>query len=164
MSLERILTIGAFGFDERSFLDALVSARVDVLVDIRQRRGVRGAEYAFVNHQRLVAGLAAAGVGYRYEPGLAPTDSVRAIQHAADAASKTGSRARTEVVPEFKLAYRTDVLDRFDVQAFVDSLEPNISAIAFFCVEQHPPACHRSIVASRFESDLGLPVEHLIPR
>ncbi len=68
MALERILTIGAFGFTEATFFAALVEARVDLLADIRQRRGVRGAEYAFVNHQRLVAGLSAAGIGYRYEP------------------------------------------------------------------------------------------------
>jgi len=163
MALERILTIGAFGFTEASFFVAQHEAQVDLLVDIRQRRGVRGAEYSFVNHQRLVAGLAAAGIGYRYEPDLAPTDAVRAVQHAADAASGLGSRARTETVPEFAVAYRAEVLDRFDVAAFVELLVPDVTSIALFCVEQHPAACHRSIVATRFGEELGLPVEHLIP-
>ncbi len=94
---------------------------------------------------------------------MAPTDAVRAIQHAADAASGTGSRARTETVPEFAAAYRAEVLDQFDVAAFVESLDPGAKAIAFFCVEQHPAACHRSIVAARIGDELGLSVEHLVP-
>ncbi len=37
-----VLTIGAFGWSEAGFFDALVKARVGLFCDIRRRRGVRG--------------------------------------------------------------------------------------------------------------------------
>lgn len=38
-------TIGVYGFDRDSFLAALAATRIDLLLDVRQRRGVRGSEY-----------------------------------------------------------------------------------------------------------------------
>jgi hypothetical protein len=35
----RIATIGVYGFDRSSFIRALSQAEIDVLVDVRQRRG-----------------------------------------------------------------------------------------------------------------------------
>ena len=49
----KLVTIGVYGFDEASFFAALQTAGVDTLCDMRQRRGVRGADYAFVNSKRL---------------------------------------------------------------------------------------------------------------
>ena len=49
MTLERVVTIGAYGFSADRFFAALREAGVDTFLDIRQRRGVRGAEYAFAN-------------------------------------------------------------------------------------------------------------------
>ena len=57
-------TIGVYGFDRESFLAALAAAGVDLLLDVRQRRGVRGSEYAWANAQRLETSLAEAGVDY----------------------------------------------------------------------------------------------------
>ena len=73
MALERVVTIGAYGFTAESFLAALRDADVDTFLDIRQRRGVRGAEYAFANRGRLTATLDSMGIYYRHELGLAPT-------------------------------------------------------------------------------------------
>ena len=56
-------TIGVYGFDRESFLAALADARVDLLLDVRQRRGVRGSEYAWANAQ---------GEGKRSRTVLAP--------------------------------------------------------------------------------------------
>jgi hypothetical protein len=52
-----IATIGVYGFDRNSFLAALRGAEVKLLLDVRQRRGVRGSEYAWANAQRLQAAL-----------------------------------------------------------------------------------------------------------
>ena len=43
----KIVTIGVYGFDETGFFRALQDAEVDTFCDIRDRRGVRGATYAF---------------------------------------------------------------------------------------------------------------------
>jgi hypothetical protein len=58
----KIVTIGVYGFNEETFFDALQAAGVQVFCDIRWRRGVHGAEYAFVNHKRLVTHLESLGI------------------------------------------------------------------------------------------------------
>ncbi len=62
----RLATIGVSGFDRESFLGALGNAEVDLLLDVRQRRGVRGSEYAWANAKRLQAALAEAGIAYSH--------------------------------------------------------------------------------------------------
>ena len=57
-----VATIGVYGFDQAAFLNALSRARVSMLLDVRQRRGVRGTEYAWANSARLQAALADAGI------------------------------------------------------------------------------------------------------
>ena len=42
----RVATIGVYGFSAETFLAALRRADVALLLDVRQRRGVRGSEYA----------------------------------------------------------------------------------------------------------------------
>ena len=54
-------TIGVYGFDDVSFLDGLTRDGITMLLDVRQRRGVRGPECAWANSQRLQSSLAAAG-------------------------------------------------------------------------------------------------------
>jgi uncharacterized protein (DUF488 family) len=72
-----VATIGVYGFTAGSFLDALSEADVALLLDVRQRRGVRGSEYAWANSLRLQAALAEASVDYRRHPELAPTTELR---------------------------------------------------------------------------------------
>lgn len=45
--VSKVATIGVYGFDGASFLYRLRSANVGLLLDVRQRRGVRGPEYAW---------------------------------------------------------------------------------------------------------------------
>jgi uncharacterized protein (DUF488 family) len=63
-----VVTIGVYGWTLEAFLDALREAGVGLVLDVRQRRGVRGPEYAWANSQRLQAALAEAGIGYRHHP------------------------------------------------------------------------------------------------
>ncbi len=74
-------TIGVYGFDRDSFLTALTGAGVELLLDVRQRRGVRGSEYAWANAQRLQAALAEPGIGYSHLKELAPTTEMRQLQY-----------------------------------------------------------------------------------
>ena len=70
-----------------------------MVLDVRQRRGVRGAEYAWANARRLEASLREAGIGYQHLPELAPTTSMREAQYEADAARGEGKRSRTVLAP-----------------------------------------------------------------
>src|SRR5918995_887289 len=94
-------TIGVYGFDRDSFLAALGAAGVDLLLDVRQRRGVRGSEYAWANAQRLQAALAEAGIGYSHLKELAPTTEMRQLQYREDERRGEGKRSRTVLAPAY---------------------------------------------------------------
>ncbi|HRI57448.1 MAG TPA: hypothetical protein PK170_10170, partial [Anaerolineae bacterium] len=49
----------------------------------------------------------------------------------------------------------------FDSRQFIADLGPETQVVALFCVEREPAACHRSLLATRLQRDLGLSVEHL---
>lgn len=158
----RIVTIGVYGFDAESFFAALQHAQVDLLCDIRQRRGVRGAQYAFANSQRLQARLAELGIRYLHCQELAPSPAVRQAQAMADSRQGVAKRDRTALDPAFVTAFVRLHLDGFSPQAFLDELPDGVGTIAFLCVEHAPEACHRSLVAAAFVDQLGLPVEHIV--
>ena len=44
--MPQVATIGVYGFTQAVFLEALREARVGLVLDVRQRRGVRGSEYS----------------------------------------------------------------------------------------------------------------------
>jgi uncharacterized protein (DUF488 family) len=157
-----VVTIGVYGFDQPAFLAALSRARVKLLLDVRQRRGVRGSEYAWANSARLQAALAGAGIEYRHVKELAPTTELRRLQYAEDDRLGVGKRSRVELAPEYRYRYTREILDRVDLEPFVDSL-PEDAATALLCVERDPDACHRSLIAERMATDHGVSVRHLKP-
>src|SRR5689334_8084809 len=65
-----IATIGVYGFSADDFLARLLEAQVSLVLDVRQRRGVRGTEYAWANSQRLQSALADAGIAYSHHAEL----------------------------------------------------------------------------------------------
>src|SRR5918998_1182923 len=110
-----VATIGVYGFDLDSFLARLREADVRVLLDVRQRRGVRGREYAWANSQRLQAALAEAGIEYRHHPELAPTTELRQLQYAEDDRRGVGKRSRTELAPAYRERYLAEILAGVDL-------------------------------------------------
>ena len=159
----RFVTIGVFGFSEAAFFNALREAGVDTFCDIRWRRGVRGAEYAFVNSARLQKRLAEFSIRYLHFRELAPTPALRQRQTEADLAAGIAKRKRETLGEAFVSGYIEERLTTFDSRKFVDQLGPEARTVALFCVEREPAACHRSILAARLQQDLGLPVIHLTP-
>ena len=156
------MTIGVYGFTLDEFLAVLRSADVRLLLDVRQRRGVRGPEYAWANSKRLQAALAGAGIAYEHHPALAPTTELRRLQYAEDDRQGVGKRSRTELAPAYRERYVAEILDRADLDDVVESL-PDAGAAALFCVERDPEACHRSLIAERMEGEHGTEVTHLRP-
>ena len=151
----RVVTIGVYGFDAGTFLSALREARVEVLLDVRQRRAVRGSEYAWANAARLQASVAGAGIEYHHLKELAMPDELRQLQRRHDARVGVRQRSRVELADEVRERYRAEVLDRVDLGELV----PAEAVCALMCVERVPSACHRSLIAER----LGDDVEHLGP-
>lgn len=161
--MNRIITIGAIGYTAETFFNALRDAGVDTLVDVRRRRAVRGADYAFANSQRLQTRLAEEGIRYRHRLDLSPPNSVRERQAAADKAVGIARRKRTELGPAFVDAYEREVLAGFDPHSFIDDLPGDAAVVALLCVEREPAACHRSLLAEKLHTALGVEVEHLTP-
>jgi uncharacterized protein (DUF488 family) len=151
-----------YGFTAGEFLRALRDAEVRVLLDVRQRRGVRGAEYAWANAKRLQAALEDAGIAYEHHPELAPTSELRRLQYAEDDRQGVGKRSRRELAPAYAERYTREILNKADLASVAASL-PEDGAGAVFCVERDPEACHRSLVADRLAAEHGVTVDHLRP-
>jgi uncharacterized protein (DUF488 family) len=156
-----IATIGVYGFDIESFLAALADGGVSIVLDVRQRRGVRGPEYAWANSQRLQAALAQGGVDYRHLKELAPTTEMRQLQYRADDRRGEGKRSRTKLAPEYASRYTEEILDPADLEPIAALANERLPAL--LCVERDPEACHRSLIAACLERDWGLKAVHLRP-
>jgi uncharacterized protein (DUF488 family) len=157
-----VATIGVYGFDRDSFLSALHAAGVRSLFDVRQRRGVRGPEYAWANSKRLQAALAEAGMAYEHHRELAPTTELRQVQYREDDRLGVGKRSRSELAPEYARRYREEILDRVDLGPIAESL-PEEGATALLCVELDPEACHRSLIAERLADRYDVTISHIRP-
>jgi uncharacterized protein (DUF488 family) len=157
-----VVTIGVYGFSLERFLAALRAADVRILFDLRQRRGVRGPEYAWANARRLQAALAGAGVAYEHHRELAPTTALRQAQYREDDRLGVGKRSRVSLAPVYVDGYTREILDRADLEPLVAELPPAGTG-ALFCVEADPEACHRSLVAQRLAERFGVAVDHVRP-
>jgi len=157
-----VVTIGVYGFNLEAFLETLARAGARLVFDVRDRRAVRGAEYAWANAARLQAALADAGIGYEHRRDLATPSTLRKIQYAADAEAGVGQRSRTQLAAEVRDRYVDEVLAAADLDQLVASL-PDAGAAALLCVEQEPSACHRSLIAERLAAEHGVRIRHLRP-
>ena len=143
-------TIGVFNSKEEEFFDKLIMNNIDTFCDIRQRRGVRGKKYAFVNSSYLQKKLADCGIRYIHVKALAPTGPIRQLQKKADEEAGESNVGRKHLDPRFIFAYQQHILKSFDVESFIKSLTTDgCTSIALFCVEEEACACHRSLVAKR---------------
>src|SRR5437588_10372245 len=160
--MRTIATVGVYESSLNDFLETLRRYQVALLVDVRQRRGVRGREYAWANSLRLQAALAQAGIQYRHVPELAPTTELRQLQYREDDRLRVGKRSRVELAKEYRQRYLHEVLDRIDLGAVFASL-PDEATSALLCVERDARACHRSLIAARLEEQFGVPILNLAP-
>jgi uncharacterized protein (DUF488 family) len=155
-----IATVGVYQSNLDGFVDTLNQHRVATVVDVRQRRGVRGRQYAWANSLRLQAALEQAGIQYRHVPELAPTSELRQLQYREDDRLKVGKRSRVELAEEYRRRYLHEVLDQVDLRAFLESLPDNAMS-ALLCVERDARACHRSLIAARLQAQAGVAVLNL---
>jgi uncharacterized protein (DUF488 family) len=156
-----LATIGVYGFDRDSFLATLADSGVDLVLDVRQRRGVRGSEYAWANARRLQTALGEAGIGYTHLKELAPTTELRELQYREDARLGEGKHSRTILASAYAQGYTEQILDSVDLGPIVKWI--GAGSAALLCVERDPEACHRSLIAARLEREWDFSVEHLRP-
>lgn len=159
----KIVTIGVYGFSEEAFFNRIVDENVDAFCDLRARRGVRGAKYAFANSGRLQSRLSELQIPYRHVKSLAPSGEMRQTQYREDERAGVGKRARTALCSAFIREYKRTCLSGFDPEEFVFRVNAGARVIALFCVEQAAAACHRSLVSDRLRKALDLEVHHLQP-
>jgi uncharacterized protein (DUF488 family) len=157
-----ILTVGAYGFTPEGFFSALEQAGADLFLDVRQRRGLRGSQYAFANATRLTSELENRGIAYCYERDLAPDSDIRQVQHEADAAAGVTKVRRRELAPLFIETYTARKLEPFDWRRLTTEIA-NRQAPVVFCVERNPESCHRSLVAARLARLMNRTVLNLTP-
>ena len=160
--MPRIATIGVYEYDGPSFIRELDAAGVTLLLDIRQRRGVRGSQYAWANANRLQARLAEARIAYEHHPELAPDTEMRHLQYREDARHGVGKRSREKLSPEYIRVYTEEILDLVPLEPLMRRL-PVHGIAALMCVEASAAACHRSLVAARLADRFGVEVVNLEP-
>ena len=158
-----IVTIGVYGFDEQRFFQALQDAHIDTLCDIRARRGVRGADYAFANSERLQRRLAELHIRYVHLKQLSPTEEIRKAQQQEDKQAKVAKRKRARLGEAFQDAYKQIHLKHSNAEELLKQVGDEAMIIGLLCVEREPEACHRSLVAEWLGEELGLTVAHLSP-
>jgi uncharacterized protein (DUF488 family) len=158
----QFFTIGVYNSTEKNFFDKLIVNRIDTFCDIRQRRGVRGAKYSFVNSNKLQQKLQELNIKYGHVLELAPTEDIRNLQKASDIESGVLKKERQHLSHIFTIAYKDRVLKKFDFDSFIEKLEQvGANRIVLFCVEENAEACHRSIVAEKLSNQYKYQITHL---
>jgi hypothetical protein len=139
MKLPDIYTIGVYGLSEKEYFQKLTDNNIDTFCDIRLRRAVRGAQYAFANSQRLQDKLADLSITYLHETGLAPTTEIIKLQDKFDKEHKIQRRKREELTDVFKTAYKNRILSTFDIRQFIKGLENSgTRKLVFFALKNLP--------------------------
>lgn len=155
-------TIGVFNSTAEEFFEKLIANDIDTFCDIRQRRGVRGAKYSFVNSKRLQQRLKELNIFYEYVPGLAPPPGIRELQKEKDLEDKITNKQRLKLAKAFVNEYESRILQPFNFEELLDHFEKNNSTrVVFFCVEEHPEACHRSLVTQFLNEHFKYRITHL---
>lgn len=155
-------TIGVFNSTKEEFFEKLVDHEIDTFCDIRQRRGVRGSVYSFVNSKRLQQKLKELNIFYEYIPGLAPPPEIRKLQKEKDLEDKITNKQRLKLAKAFVNAYKSQILKSFNFKELLEHFEKNNSTrVVFFCVEEHYEACHRSLVTQFLNEKYHCPIIHL---
>lgn len=157
----KIYTIGVYNSTEQEFFSKLLDNGIDTFCDIRQRRGVRGREYSFVNSNYLQEKLRDLDIRYAHIIELAPTTEIRDKQKAEDQRLGVQKKTRDTLGSIFTKEYKNKI-STFDFDNFYERLDSiGASRVVFFCVEEKATACHRSIVAREMSDRFKCEVIHL---
>ena len=144
-----IATIGYQSATVRSFLDALLDARIELLVDVR---AVASSRRPGFSKTALAANLAGAGIEYLH---------LRSLGTPADgrAAARAGRH------DEMRVIFLEHMLTA-EAQDGLETLAGIVQTgrrVCLLCFEADPSHCHRSLVAAALAERMPLEVENLRP-
>lgn len=142
-----LTTIGYEAASVPRFLDTLVAARVDLLVDIRAVASSRRPGFA---KTALAANLATVGIEYLHLRDLGTPAEGRKAARAGDHAT-----LREVFLAHLKTTAAQDALD-----ALMERIRAGRRA-CLLCLEALPEHCHRSLVVEALRPHLPLDVTHL---
>ena len=155
-------TIGVYNSTETDFFQKLLENNIDTFCDIRQRRGVRGSKYSFVNSKKLQSKLQNLKIKYLHYLDLAPTKDIRELQKKADLNNEELKRDRQTLGNVFIEEYNNQIINTFNFKQFIKDLENiNANKVVLFCVEENHKACHRSIVAKKLSNEYQFHVKNI---
>lgn len=155
-------TIGVYNSTETVFFKKLIDYGIDTFCDIRQRRGVRGSKYSFVNSRKLQEKLKKLDVKYLHYLDLAPTKKIRELQRNIDLKKSELKSNRSGLGEIFIEEYNKEIINNFNFDNFIKVLRKDeAKKVALFCVEENHKACHRSLVSNKLSSDFNFNVIHI---
>jgi uncharacterized protein (DUF488 family) len=101
-------------------------------------------------------------IKYGYIPDLAPTTEIRELQKEIDVEKGELKSERQELGKVFVIEYKNKILKNFDFNKLFETLDQiGANRVALFCVEEHPEACHRSIVSDKLVGHYNYKITHL---
>lgn len=154
----KIFTIGAFGKSADQFFEALIKNKIDLLVDVRRKRAIRGSDYVWANAKRLESKLEELGIDYLHLVDLSPSMDMIQDQMLFDKKEGKTPRTRERLSPGFKNSYKKNVLTSLQPQKIKHEFLGH-QRIALFCIEEKHEACHRSLLAKNLASEAT--IKHL---
>ncbi|HDR1662890.1 TPA: DUF488 family protein, partial [Pasteurella multocida] len=111
-----------YGDTEERFFSKLVNENIRVFIDVRQRRGMRGKKYSFVNSSYLQQKLKQLDIEYLYIKDLAPTKNIREFQREQDILNNESKSSRSSLSHLFIDFYETEILEKFNIQKLIESI------------------------------------------
>lgn len=142
---------GVYSETEDSFFQKIIDKEITLFIDVRNRRGMRGSKYKFVNSIYLQNKLGELGVKYIHLKELAPTTQIRQIQKAQDQLNNETKQKRTKLSNDFIEEYNRSILSEFDFD-YLGKLIAEEKAL-FFCVEAEDDSCHRSLIVEKLREN-----------
>ena len=147
--MQSLATIGYQGATPDSFLRALRSAGVELLVDIR---AVASSRRPGFSKTKLAASVGQAEIDYLH---------MRALGTPADGRAAARGGHHGEMRSIFLAHMATP-----EAQQALDDLADIVRSgrrVALLCFEADPAHCHRNIVAAMLAEKLPLEITHLVP-
>lgn len=142
---------GVYGETEDSFFQKIIDKKITLFIDVRNRRGMRGSKYKFVNSLYLQNKLQELEIRYIHLKELAPTNQIRQIQIAQDQLNNETKQKRTKLSDIFIEEYNNSILSEVNFDNLHNLIEGEKAL--FFCVEAEDESCHRSLIVEKLRKD-----------
>ena len=141
-----IFTIGYEGAQLDDFLETLLAAGIDRVVDVREIPGSRRRGFS---KNQLAEALENVGIGYSHFRGLGDPKPGR-------------DAARSGDLDKFRVIFLEHLASETAQRALEEAIEiARHTSVCLLCYERDPKLCHRAIVADRVSAVLESSIRHL---